>query len=147
MRLEDLRPSPSAMKKRKRLGRGPGSGHGKTSGRGHEGQKSRGSGKVHLWFEGGQTPLHRRLPKRGFKNINRKEYAIVNVKTLDERFESHEEVTPEKLLEMGIVKDRKDGLKILGDGEITKPLIVKAHAFSETARKKIEAVGGKAEVV
>ncbi|ADA67413.1 ribosomal protein L15 [Thermotoga petrophila RKU-10] len=147
MRLEDLRPTPGAMKKRKRVGRGPGSGHGKTSGRGHKGQKARGSGKVHIWFEGGQTPLHRRLPKRGFNNINKKVYAVVNVKVLEERFEANEEVTPEKLIERKIIKDLKDGVKILGDGELTKPLVVKAHAFSKSAVEKIESAGGKAEVI
>ncbi|AAD36547.1 50S ribosomal protein L15 [Thermotoga maritima MSB8] len=147
MRLEDLRPTPGAMKKRKRVGRGPGSGHGKTSGRGHKGQKARGSGKVHIWFEGGQTPLQRRLPKRGFKNINKKVYAVVNVKVLEERFEANEEVTPEKLIERKIIKDLKDGVKILGDGELTKPLVVKAHAFSKSAVEKIESAGGKAEVI
>ncbi|ABQ47325.1 MULTISPECIES: 50S ribosomal protein L15 [Thermotoga] len=147
MRLEDLRPTPGAMKKRKRVGRGPGSGHGKTSGRGHKGQKARGSGKVHIWFEGGQTPLHRRLPKRGFNNINKKVYAVVNVKVLEERFEANEEVTPEKLIERKIIKDLKDGIKILGDGELTKPLVVKAHAFSKSAVEKIESAGGKAEVI
>ena len=147
MRLEDLRPTPGSMKKRKRGGRGPGSGHGKTSGRGHKGQKARGTGKVHPWFEGGQTPLQRRLPKRGFKNINKKVYAVVNVKVLEEKFEANEEVTPAKLLERKIVKDMKDGIKILGDGELTKPLIVKAHAFSKSALEKIESVGGKAEVI
>ncbi|PLV60212.1 50S ribosomal protein L15 [Thermotoga sp. KOL6] len=147
MRLEDLKPTPGAMKKRKRVGRGPGSGHGKTSGKGHKGQKARGTGKVHLWFEGGQTPLQRRLPKRGFKNINKKVYAVVNVGVLEEKFEANEEVTPEKLIERKIVKDVKDGIKILGDGEITKPLIVKAHAFSKSAIEKIESAGGKAEVI
>ncbi|AIY86888.1 MULTISPECIES: 50S ribosomal protein L15 [Thermotoga] len=147
MRLEDLRPTPGAMKKRKRVGRGPGSGHGKTSGRGHKGQKARGSGKVHIWFEGGQTPLHRRLPKRGFNNINKKVYAVVNVKVLEERFEANEEVTPEKLIERKIIKDLRDGVKILGDGELTKPLVVKAHAFSKSAVEKIESAGGKAEVI
>lgn len=147
MRLEDLRPTPGAMKKRKRVGRGPGSGHGKTSGKGHKGQKARGSGKVHIWFEGGQTPLHRRLPKRGFNNINKKVYAVVNVKVLEERFEANEEVTPEKLIERKIIKDLRDGVKILGDGELTKPLVVKAHAFSKSAVEKIESAGGKAEVI
>ncbi len=147
MRLEDLRPTPGAMKEKKRKGRGPGSGLGKTAGRGHKGQKARGSSKVEPWFEGGQTPLHRRLPKRGFKNINHKVYAIVNVKTLEEKFEEGEVVTPEVLLERGIIKKLLDGVKILGDGEITKPLTVKAHAFSKSAREKIEKVGGKVEVI
>jgi large subunit ribosomal protein L15 len=147
MRLEDLKPSPGAVKDKKRRGRGPGSGLGKTSGRGHKGQKARGDSKVEPWFEGGQTPLQRRLPKRGFKNINRKEYTIVNVKTLEEKFEEGEVVTPESLLEKGIIKKMLDGVKILGDGELTKPLTVRAHAFSKTAREKIEKVGGKVEVI
>ncbi len=147
MRLEDLKPSPGAMKDKKRRGRGPGSGLGKTSGRGHKGQKARGTSKVEPWFEGGQTPIHRRLPKRGFKNINKKHYAVVNVRTLEERFEEGEIVTPEVLLERGIIKKVMDGVKILGDGEITKPLTVKAHAFSKSAKEKIEKVGGKAEVI
>ena len=147
MRLEDLRPSPGAMKEKKRKGRGPGSGLGKTAGRGHKGQKARGSSKVEPWFEGGQTPLHRRLPKRGFKNINKKVYAIVNVKTLEEKFEEGEVVTPESLLEKGIIKKINDGVKILGNGELTKPLTVKAHAFSKSAKEKIEKVGGKVEVI
>ena len=147
MRLEDLRPSPGAMKPKKRRGRGPGSGLGKTSGRGHKGQKSRGSSKVEPWFEGGQTPLHRRLPKRGFKNFNKKFYAVVNVKTLEEKFNEGEEVTPDVLLERGIIKKIMDGVKILGEGELTKPLRVKAHAFSKSAVEKIERVGGKAEVI
>ncbi len=147
MRLEDLRPTPGAIKKPKRLGRGIGSGYGKTAGRGHKGQKARGSGKVHLWLEGGQTPLHRRLPKVGFKSFTHKEYSVVNLRTLEERFSSNEEVTPERLLEMGIVKKIKDGIKILGNGELSKPLIVRAHAFSERAKRAIEAAGGKAEVI
>ncbi|WP_041446557.1 50S ribosomal protein L15 [Pseudothermotoga thermarum] len=147
MRLEDLRPTPGAVKERKRVGRGKSSGHGRTCGRGHKGQKARGTGKVHPWFEGGQTPLHRRLPKIGFKSFTHKEYAIVNLKTLEEKFQANEEVTPERLLEMGIIKKIKDGVKILGDGDLTKPLIVRAHAFSEKAKKAIEAVGGKAEVI
>ena len=147
MRLEDLKPSPGAMKEKKRKGRGPGSGLGKTAGRGHKGQKARGSSKVEPWFEGGQTPLHRRLPKRGFKNINKKVYAIVNVKTLEEKFEEGEVVTPEVLLERRIIKKIRDGVKILGNGELTKPLTVKAHAFSKSAKEKIEKVGGKVEVI
>ncbi len=145
MRLEDLRPTPGAMKKRKRVGRGPGSGCGKMSGRGNMGQKSR--GEVHPWFEGGQTPLHRRLPKRGFKSLEKKIYAVVNVGVLNEKFEANEEVTPQKLLERGIIRDLKDGVKILGDGDLTKPLTVRAHAFSKTAREKIEGAGGKIEVI
>ncbi|MDK2886796.1 MAG: large subunit ribosomal protein [Thermosipho sp. (in: thermotogales)] len=147
MRLDELRPTPGSMKKRTRVGRGIGSGKGKTSGKGHKGQKSRGAGKVSPWFEGGQTPLHRRLPKFGFKNFNKKVYTVVNVEQLEKLFNSGDEVTPEKLLELGVIKKINDGVKILGNGEITKPLTVVAHAFSSSARRKIEAVGGKAEVI
>lgn len=147
LRLEDLKPTPGSMKEPKRVGRGIGSGHGKTSGRGDKGQKARGTGKVHPWHEGGQTPLHRRLPKVGFKSFVHKDYAIVNLRTLEEKFDAGEEVTPEKLLKMGVIKKIKDGVKILGDGELTKPLIVKAHAFSESAKKAIETIGGRAEVI
>lgn len=146
-KLEDLRPTLGSVKPRKRVGRGIGSGHGKTSGRGHKGQKSRGSGKVHMWLEGGQTPLHRRLPKVGFKSFTHKNYAIVNIRLLEEKFSANDEITPELLLEKGFIKKIKDGVKILGSGELTKPLIVKAHAFSNSAKKAIEMVGGKVEVI
>ncbi|WP_126992595.1 50S ribosomal protein L15 [Thermosipho globiformans] len=147
MRLSDIRPTPGSMRKRIRVGRGIGSGKGKTSGKGHKGQKARGTGKVHPWFEGGQTPIHRRLPKFGFKNFAKKVYTVVNVEDLEKKFNSGDEVTPEKLLEVGLIKKINDGVKILGNGEITKPLTVVAHAFSSSARRKIEAVGGKAEVI
>ncbi|MEN3042658.1 MAG: 50S ribosomal protein L15 [Fervidobacterium sp.] len=147
MTIEDLKPTPGSNKKYKRLGRGQGSGKGKTAGRGHKGQKSRGTGKVRAWMEGGQTPLHRRLPKFGFKNFAKKVYAIVNLETLEERFESNDTVTPEVLLEKGIINKIHDGVKILARGEITKPLVVKAHKFSEKAKEKIEKVGGKIEVI
>lgn len=147
LELHDLKPTPGSVRERKRVGRGIGSGLGKTGGRGHKGQKSRGSGKVPLWLEGGQTPLHRRLPKVGFKSFTHKNYAIVNIRSLEEKFEANEEVTPESLIRKGLVKNIKDGIKILGSGELTKPLIVRAHAFSETAKKAIEMVGGKTEVI
>ncbi|HEY8541102.1 MAG TPA: 50S ribosomal protein L15 [Pseudothermotoga sp.] len=147
LELHDLKPTPGSVKERKRIGRGIGSGLGKTGGRGHKGQKSRGSGKVHLWLEGGQTPLHRRLPKVGFKSFTHKDYAVVNIRSLEEKFEANEEVTPETLIKKGLVKDLRDGIKILGSGELTKPLIVRAHAFSKTAKKSIEMVGGKTEVI
>lgn len=147
LELHDLKPTPGSVKERKRIGRGIGSGLGKTGGRGHKGQKSRGSGKVHLWLEGGQTPLHRRLPKVGFKSFTHKDYAVVNIRSLEEKFEANEEVTPETLIKKGLVKDLRDGIKILGSGELTKPLIVRAHAFSKTAKKLIEMVGGKTEVI
>jgi large subunit ribosomal protein L15 len=143
MRLEDIKAPIGARKKGKRVGRGVGSGRGKTSGRGHKGQKAREGRGPRLGFEGGQTPILRRVPKRGFVNPGRKEFSIVNVSALN-RFEDGSEVTPDLLKDMGMVKDLKDGLKILGDGEIKKALIVKAHAFSEAARRKIEEAGGKA---
>lgn len=145
MKLHELAPHPGATKERKRVGRGIGSGHGKTCGRGHKGQKSRsGDRKLPSWFEGGQTPLHKRVPKRGFNSPNRVEYTVVNVKLLDKYFQAGEEVTPEKLVELGLAK-KGMSVKILGDGELTKPLVVKAHAFSQSARQKIEAAGGTCE--
>lgn len=148
MRLNDLRPAPGSTHKRKRVGRGTGSGHGTSAGRGTKGQKARTSGGVRPGFEGGQTPLHRRLPqRRGFKNITRKEYAVVNIDDLEERFEAGTEVTPEVLIASGLVKKMKDGIKILGDGELTKSLKVKAHKFSKTAEQKILAAGGSVEVL
>ena len=131
---------------RNRVGRGPGSGNGKTSGRGQKGQKSRSGGGVRLGFEGGQTPLARRLPKRGFTNFNRKEYAIVNLDTLN-RFEDGVEVTPALLLETGVVSNEKAGIKILGNGTLNKKLTVKAHKFSATAKEAIENAGGTTEVI
>jgi len=139
MRLHDLKPAPGAVKRAKRIGRGPGSGHGKTSCRGQKGQKSRSGGGVPPWFEGGQTPIHRRLPKRGFKNINRIEYAVINLKRLDILFDAGAEVTPEVLVDRGIVKKLLNGVKLLGDGEITKPLKVRVHAISASAKEKMSA--------
>ncbi len=147
MRLHDLRPAPGAIKKPKRVGRGPGSGHGKTSCRGQKGQRSRSGGGVAPWFEGGQTPIHRRLPKRGFKPPHRKEYAIVNLETLELKFQAGDVVTPEVLKEMGVVKQMGHGVKILARGELTKALTVKAHQFSRQAVEKIQAAGGTVEVV
>ena len=145
MRLSDLAPVPGSRKKRKRVGRGPGSGHGKTSCRGHKGQKSRSGGGTKAGFEGGQMPLQRRLPKRGFTNIFRKEYAVVNLGTLDRLSEST--ITPDFLLEEGVVKKIRDGVKILGNGEITRPITVKAHAFSASAKEKIIKAQGSVEIV
>ncbi|MGQ9488217.1 MAG: 50S ribosomal protein L15 [Armatimonadota bacterium] len=147
MFLHELKPNPGATHRRKRVGRGIGSGHGKTAGRGTKGQKAR--DQVPLTFEGGQTPLHRRLPRlKGFKNPNRKEYTIINVALLEERFEAGEVVTPELLLERRIIKDlEKDGLKVLGEGELTKPLTVRAHKFSKSAQQKITAAGGSVEAI
>ena len=148
MKLHELSPAPGSIKERFRKGRGIGSGNGKTAGRGHKGQNSRSGGGVRPGFEGGQLPLYMRLPKRGFKNfIFKKEYAIVNIGTLEQKFNDGDEVTLEALLEARILKDRLDGLKVLADGTLTKKLTVKAVAFSESAKSKIESVGGKAEVI
>ncbi len=147
MNLHDLKPAEGSKKKRTRVGRGTGSGHGFTSGRGSKGQNARSGGKVRPTFEGGQTPLFRRLPKFGFTNIFKKEYNEVNVYQLN-KFSNEEEVTAETLIEKGIIKSRaKDGVKILGNGELEKSLHIKAHAFSSSAREKIENAGGKAEVI
>ena len=146
MKLHELKPAEGAVKSRKRLGRGTATGQGKTAGRGQKGQKSRSGGGVRLGFEGGQTPLFRRLPKRGFTNINRKDYAVINLDVLN-RFEDGTEVTPTTLIEAGIVKNEKSGIKVLGNGELTKKLTVKAAKFSESAKSAIEAAGGSAEVI
>jgi len=145
MKLTDLTPAPGSKKKKKRVGRGPGSGHGKTSCRGHKGQKARSGGGVKPGFEGGQMPLQRRVPKRGFRNIFRKEYAIVNVGVLNNLEE--DVITPELLMEKGIIKDMKDGIKILGDGEITRSITVKAHAISAGAKEKIQKANGSVELL
>jgi large subunit ribosomal protein L15 len=146
MKLHELKPAEGSRKERKRLGRGIGSGQGKTAGKGHKGQNARSGGGVRLGFEGGQTPLFRRLPKRGFTNISRKEYAIVNLDVLNQ-FEEGTEVTPELLIETGVVKNEKAGIKILPKGNVEKKLTVKAHKFSSTAKEAIEAVGGTTEVI
>ena len=141
-----MKPAEGSRKKRKRIGRGIGSGFGKTSGRGHDGQNARSGGGVRLGFEGGQIPLFQRLPKRGFTNINRKDYAIVNLDTLN-RFDEGTEVTPELLIESGIVSNAKSGIKILGNGTLEKKITVKAHKFSASAKEAIEKAGGQTEVV
>lgn len=146
MRLEELKPSKGAKKKVKRVGRGPGSGSGKTASKGHKGQKARSGGVKGPGFEGGQMPLQRRIPKRGFTNIFHKEYAVVNVGDLA-RVGGSEAITPEVLLEKGLVKDLKAGIKILGMGEVKAGLTVRAHKFSKSAADKIQAAGGKAEVI
>ena len=146
MRLNDLKAIPCATRNSKRKGRGHGTGNGKTAGRGHKGQKARSGGGVRLGFEGGQMPLYRRLPKVGFNNIFRKIYAIVNVSDL-EIFEDGTEVTVEVLRKHGLVKKVVDGVKILGNGEITKKLTVKATKFTKTAQEKIQSAGGKVEVI
>ncbi len=144
MKLHELKYTEGSKKTRKRVGRGVGSGLGKTSGKGHKGQNSRSGGGVRIGFEGGQTPLYARLPKRGlgFKNFTRKEYAIVNVSQL-EIFDNGTEVTPELLLEKRVIRKLQSGLKILGNGELTKQLTIKAHKVSKQALSKIESVGGK----
>ena len=146
MKLHEMKPADGSRKARKRIGRGIGSGSGKTSGRGHDGQNARSGGGVRLGFEGGQIPLFQRLPKRGFTNINRKEYAIVNLDVLN-RFDEGTEVTPELLIETGIVSNEKSGIKILGNGILEKKITVKAHKFSASAKEAIEKAGGQAEVI
>ena len=146
MKLHELKPPVGATQRRKRVGRGTGSGHGKTSTRGEKGQKARSGAHIHPWFEGGQLPLHRRVPKRGFTNRFRKVYATVNLRDL-ERFESGTKVTPGLLQERRIVKDLKAGLKVLAEGVLSKPLSVAAHKFSKQAIEKILASGGMVEVI
>ena len=147
MKLHELRPNEKAFKIRKRVGRGPGSGLGKTSGRGQKGQNARSGGGVRPGFEGGQLPLFRRLPKRGFSNAKFKTvYAVINLSDLN-KFEDGAIVTPEILKEMGILKNQLNGVKILGNGKLEKKLTVKAHKFSESAKESIEKMGGKAEVI
>lgn len=146
MKLHELKPAEGSRKERNRVGRGIGSGNGKTSGRGHKGQKARSGGGVRPGFEGGQTPLFQRLPKRGFTNINRKEFAVVNLDVLN-RFDEGTEVTPELLIETGVVRNVKSGIKILANGNIEKKLVVKANKFSSAAKEAIEAAGGKTEVI
>lgn len=146
LKLNQLSPAEGSIKSSKRKGRGPGSGLGKTSGRGQKGQKSRSGGGVRPGFEGGQMPLTRRLPKRGFTNIFSKVYNEVNLQQLN-LFEPDTVITPELLKEKGIIKKMNDGVKILGNGELNTKLTIRAHKFSKAAQKKIEAAGGKAEVI
>ncbi len=146
MRLNELRPPERSTHARKRVGRGTGSGHGGTSGKGHKGQRARSGHKLRSWFEGGQMPLQRRLPVRGFTNIFRKEYAIVNLDRLNS-FPDDTVVTPKLLKNAGIINKMKDGVKILGDGELEKRLTVKAHRFSKPAIDKIKKAGGEAVAI
>ena len=146
MKLHELSPAPGSAKPAWRKGRGHGSGNGKTAGKGHKGQNARSGGGVRPGFEGGQLPLYRKLPKRGFKNVFSKEYAIVNVEDLN-KFEDGATVDMAVLLESGMIRKELDGLKVLGNGEITKKLTVKASIFTASAKEKIEAAGGKAEVI
>lgn len=145
MNLSELRPADGSKLKRFRKGRGHGSGNGKTAGRGHKGQKAR-SGAPRIGFEGGQMPLYRRIPKRGFTNRNTKEIVAINLDVLN-RFDDGATVTVDSLIEAGIIKNPKDGVKILGNGELTKKLDVKVNAFSASAAEKIQALGGNAEVI
>ena len=147
MKLHELNASPEA-KSRKRVGRGPGSGLGKTAGRGENGQKSRSGASIPAWFQGGQTPLYRKLPKRGFNNAEfRTEYATINLSDLNKYFNDGDVVTPELLKEKGIIKKQLCGIKVLGNGELEKKLTIRANRFSSSAVTKIESAGGKAEVI
>ena len=147
MKLHELTPAPGATKVAKRKGRGAGSGNGKTAGKGHKGQKARSGGGVRPGFEGGQMPLQRRVPKRGFHNIFATRYANVNISDLEARFEDGAVVDAEAIVASGLVKKQLDGIKVLGNGELTKKLTVKAAAFSASAKEKIEKAGGTAEVM
>ena len=146
MRLNELKPSSRFRKQKKRVGRGQGSGHGKTACRGTKGQRSRSGSSIRPGFEGGQMPLKRRLPKRGFTNIFKKRYAVVNIKDFN-IFEEGALVDNEVLIKRGLIKGNYDGIKVLGDGEITHPITLKVHRLSKNAKDKIEAAGGKVEVV
>ncbi len=146
MKLHELKSAEGSRKRRKRVGRGPSSGTGKTSGRGQKGQKARNTPGPYSWFEGGQTPLFQRLPKRGFTNRNRKEYSIINLDNLNQ-FDAGTEVTPELLLETGVLRKMKTGVKVLGNGSVDRKLTVKAHKFSQAAQEAIEAAGGSVEVI
>ena len=147
MRIHDLKPNQGSTHSRKRVGRGPGSGYGTTAGRGMNGQKSRSGGGVKVGFEGGQTPMYRKFPqKKGFRNINRKEFVVVNLYQLEE-FEAGQVITIEALQQRGFINKLKDGVKILGDGELTKAVTVKANKFSVSAEEKIKAAGGSVEVI
>jgi large subunit ribosomal protein L15 len=146
MKLHELKPAAGSTKAKKRLGRGNGSGLGNTAGKGHKGQKARSGGGVRPGFEGGQMPITRRLPKRGFTNIFGKEYTVVNVGDLEERFEAGAEITVDSLFEVGLIKKQRDGVKLLGQGEVTKAFVVKVDRTSQAAADKITAAGGKVEV-
>jgi large subunit ribosomal protein L15 len=146
MKLHDLAPAKGAKKRRKRIGRGPGSGHGKTATKGHKGIQARSGGGKRPGFEGGQMPLVRRLPKFGFTNPSRTEYSIVNIKSF-EQWTGNETVTPQAMVDAGLVKRKKLPIKILGNGELKKALVVQAHKFSKSAESKIQAAGGRVEVI
>jgi large subunit ribosomal protein L15 len=146
MRLEDLAPARGAKSSRKRVGRGTGSGLGKTAGRGTKGQKSRSGGGTAPWFEGGQMPLQRRIPKRGFTNLFKKRYSIVNLNDL-EQFEGYSEIGPKELIQTGLLKTKTAGIKLLADGDLTHPLVVRVHKASSTAISKVQAAGGRVELI
>lgn len=146
MKIHELSPAPGSKKSRTRLGRGLGSGLGKTSGKGHKGQKARSGGGVRPGFEGGQKPLYLRLPKRGFKNIFAKDFVAINISELN-RFDNGAVVDPVQLVEAGVLKNVRDGVRILGNGELQKSVTVRAHGFTKSAVQKIEAAGGKVEVI
>jgi len=146
MKIHELSPAEGSRKKRKRVGRGPGSGHGKTACRGQKGQNSRSGGGVRPGFEGGQMPLHRRLPKRGFTNPFKKEYNVINVDDLN-RFEADTVLDPAALREAGLIKKMKDGVKLLGNGELARPVVVRINKASKAATEKVEAAGGKVELI
>lgn len=146
MKLHDLSPARGSKKKRKRVGRGPGSGHGKTSCRGHKGQRSRSGGGPRPGFEGGQMPLHRRLPKRGFTNIFKKHYNIISIKDLN-RFAPNSSLDAEALREARLIRRQRYGIKLLGDGDISHPVVIKVHKVSKQAKEKIEAAGGRVELL
>ena len=146
MKLHEIKPAPGSTKRRKVVGRGRGSGSGTTAGRGGKGQTARTGSSIPAWFEGGQMPLIRRLPKRGFTNIFKRDYTIINIKSL-ERFEPGQDITPALLVFQGMIRSRHDGIKVLGTGTLTKALTVHAHKFSQSAAAKIEAAGGKVQVI
>lgn len=146
MRVHDLSPAKGAKRRRKRVGRGPGSGHGKTSCKGNKGQKARSGGSVHPGFEGGQMPLQRRIPKRGFHNLFKTDYALINIKDL-KRFGQDTVIDLEGLKKAGLVKGMKKKVKLVGDGEISQPVVVKVHRASKSATMKIESIGGKIEIL
>lgn len=146
MKLHEMKSAEGSRKRRNRVGRGPSSGNGKTAGRGQKGQKARNTPGPYSWFEGGQTPLYKTLPKRGFTNVNRKEFAIVNLDTLN-KFDQDTVITPELLLETGVLSKQKSGVKVLAKGSIDRKLTVKAHKFSRAAQEAIEAAGGLVEVI
>lgn len=147
MKLHELAPAPGSVRDVKRIGRGAGSGNGKTAGKGHKGQKARSGGSIRPGFEGGQMPLQRRLPKRGFVNVFATNYSIVGLSDLNDKFEDGAVVDTEAIVKAGLVKKVQDGIKVLGNGEISKNLTIKAAAFSKSAKEKIEKAGGKAEVI